>query len=126
MMLMLLIVGTGGFFGTVFRYLLNVLIQKNSLLPSIPLGTLTVNGLGCFLIGFLGGLMEAKQLLNQGLRLLLFIGFLGGFTTYSAFSYETFGFMKSGALLSTLSNVGLHLFLGVGAVWIGTVLSNKI
>ncbi|MBC8278127.1 MAG: fluoride efflux transporter CrcB [FCB group bacterium] len=125
-MLMLLIVGTGGFFGTVFRYLLNVLIQKNSLLPSIPLGTLTVNVLGCFLIGFLGGLMEAKQLLNQGLRLLLFIGFLGGFTTYSAFSYETFGFMKSGALLSTLSNVGLHLFLGVGAVWIGTVLSNKI
>ena len=125
-MLKLLIVGTGGFFGTVFRYLLNVLIQRNSLLPIVPLGTLTVNFLGCFLIGFLGGLMEAKQLLNQELRLLVFAGFLGGFTTYSAFSYETFGFMKSGAMFSTLSNVGLHLFLGVGAVWIGAALSHRI
>ena len=75
--------------------------------------------LGCFLIGLLNGLADSQQLVVSDIRPFLFIGVLGGFTTYSTFGYESFAFLRDGHYPQALLIVGLHLFLGLGAVWIG-------
>ena len=86
---------------------------------SFPYGTLTVNMLGCLIIGLLGGLSESRNLFGTETRGLILVGVLGGFTTFSAFGYETIQLLRDGESLAAFSNVGLHLFLGLTAVWIG-------
>ncbi len=94
--------------------------------PYFPYGTLAVNIIGCFLIGFLSGLSENKQLFNPETRTLIFIGFLGGFTTFSTFGYEVFNFARDGQILSSISNLVLHFVLGIGGVWFGYSMSKLI
>jgi CrcB protein len=123
-MIKLLLVGAGGFFGSVSRYLLSGFVHNLWGKPGFPYGTLVVNVTGCFLIGLLSGLAESKQLFNPETRLLVFIGFLGGFTTFSTFGYEVFSFARDGQLLLSVANILLHLLLGLGAVWVGYSVSN--
>jgi CrcB protein len=78
-----------------------------------------VNVLGCLAIGGLGGLAEYRNLLDPATRLLLFTGFLGGFTTFSAFAYETYFLGREGAWASGAANVLLQVALGLFAVWLG-------
>jgi len=125
-MLKIILVGIGGFFGSAFRYMLSGLIQKIPWLETFPWGTLTVNVLGCFLIGLFGGLAENRQLFSMELRLFLFVGFFGGFTTFSTFGFETFSFMQDGQWLSSLVNVALQIGLGLLAVWAGYISSQLI
>ena len=118
----ILLVGAGGFAGSVLRFLLNREVQQ--LLPAgtaFPYGILFVNVAGCFIIGVLGGLGSAHGMLgpNSGARALLFVGFLGGFTTFSAFGYDTLTLFRDGALMLALANVALQIVLGLGAVWAG-------
>lgn len=115
----LLVVGAGGFLGTCLRFLLNVGVQLA--LPGVhfPLGTLAVNVLGCLAIGFLGGLADLRPILDPHLRLFVFVGVLGGFTTYSAFAYETLSLARDVDLSRALLNVALHIVLGLGAAWLG-------
>ena len=122
----ILLVGAGGFLGSVFRYLLGGLVHR--LFPDalFPYGTLAVNISGCLLIGLLAGLTETRQLLTPELRLFVLVGLLGGFTTFSTFGYETFSFARDGQSLSALANVGLQLFFGIGAVWAGSLLSKLL
>ena len=82
--------------------------------------------IGCLLIGFLSGLTEDRQLFNPELRLLVFIGVLGGFTTFSTFGYEIFTFARDGQILSSFTNLFLHIVLGLGAVWLGFSISKMI
>ena len=118
-MMTVLLVGAGGFIGSVMRYLVGVWVQSWSGNSWIPYGTLTVNVVGCFLIGLIAGLAETRQFLGEGTRALLIVGLLGGFTTFSAFGYETIAMVREGHIAAAAANVGLQVALGLTAVWIG-------
>jgi len=125
-MIKVLLVGTGGFLGSVSRYLMSGLAHRIAGQVNFPVGTLTVNVIGCLAIGLLSGLAESRQLFSPEMRLLIFIGFLGGFTTFSTFGYEIVSFARDGQLMASLANLMLHLVLGLGAVWTGLALSRAI
>ena len=114
-----LFIGFGGFFGAILRYLISGSVYFLIGKVNFPYGTLTVNVLGCLLIGFLSGISETRQIFNPGVRLFLFVGLLGGFTTFSTFGYEVYSFMRDGQLFSSLINILLHLILSLTAVWLG-------
>lgn len=115
----LLLVGTGGFIGSVSRYYLGGWVLHHSGATRFPLATLTVNLLGCLVIGVLAGAAEVGHVLSPGARLLLFTGVLGGFTTFSAFGYETYFLGREHSWAAALLNVGLHVALALPAVWLG-------
>jgi CrcB protein len=125
-MIKLLLVGTGGFLGSVSRYAVSGLVYRIAGNSHFPYGTLAVNVAGCLFIGFLGGLAESRQLFNPEIRLLIFIGFLGGFTTFSTFGYEVFSFARDGQIAASLSNILLHVILGLGATWGGYAISRLV
>ena len=118
-MLLVLLVGIGGFFGAVMRYLVADWMQDLFRAFSLPYGTITVNIAGCLLIGLLAGLSENRNLLSQETRALLLIGVLGGFTTFSAFGYETVELLREGESVAAFSNVAIQVCLGLAAVWVG-------
>ena len=117
------IVGFGGFIGSVCRYLVGGWVHRILNNAWFPFGTLVVNICGCFIIGFLGGLSESRQVFTGETRLFLFIGVLGGFTTFSYFGYETFALAQDGETFAALANVALQVVLGLTAVWLGNVVS---
>jgi CrcB protein len=123
MMREILLVGTGGFLGSVARYATGGLVYRFVRTPLLPWGTLTVNVLGCLAIGLCSGLAESRQLFSPDVRLFLFIGVFGGFTTFSTFGYETFALARDGETMLTAANILLQLVLGLGAVWAGHALS---
>ena len=118
----LLFVGLGGFIGSVGRFVMAGLANRFSPALGFPLGTLTVNVIGCFLIGLIHGLAETRSLLGPDTRVFLFIGVLGGFTTYSTFGFESLTLLKDGAFLRATANILLHIFVGLAAVWAGDTL----
>ena len=120
----LIMVGLGGFTGSVFRYLISGWIQRLSDSPFFPYGTLGVNILGCLLIGLLDGWADNVELFSPPVRLFLLVGLLGGFTTFSTFGYETMALLRDREAPAALLYVGLHLILGFAAVAIGYGLSN--
>ena len=121
-----LLIGSGGFIGSVARYALGGLVYGIIRTPLLPWGTLAVNVLGCLAIGFCGGLAESRQLFSPDGRLFLFIGILGGFTTFSTFGYETFALLRDGDTLRSILNILLQIGLGLGAVWAGHVFSRYV
>ena len=78
-----------------------------------------MNILGCFLIGFITGLVEVRNLLGPEMRMFILIGLLGGFTTFSTFGFETFALLRDGAFVTALANVLVQVIVGLSAVWIG-------
>ncbi len=122
-MINILIVGIGGFIGSVGRYLVGGWVHNSTNITWFPVGTFAVNMCGCFLIGFLGGISESLQVFTPETRLLLFIGVLGGFTTFSSFGYETFTLIRDGEVFAAAANAGLQVILGLGFVWLGNILS---
>lgn len=118
-MTQLLLVGLGGFVGAVTRYLVSGFVHRLLPLSHLPWGTLVVNATGCLAIGALGALAEARGLFAGPTRLLVFIGVLGGFTTYSGFAFETLALTRDGETGPALANVALHLVLCLGAVAAG-------
>ena len=122
-MLLALLVGVGGFFGAILRYLMSSWVQELLGKPYWPYGTLAVNVLGCLVLGFLAGLVEERNAFTPEVRSLLFIGVLGGFTTFSTFGVETSSLLREGALTSAAANVLLQVVLGIGAALMGYYLS---
>jgi CrcB protein len=122
-MLNILFIGLGGFLGSISRYLIVGLVNRVFPFTVFPYGTLVVNVLGCLLIGFTVGLVEIRQMFRPEIRLFLMIGVLGGFTTFSTFSYETFDLARDGETVRAGMNVFLHIATGFGAVWLGNSLS---
>lgn len=119
----ILFVGLGGFAGSVLRYLVSGWVQRLSDTSLFPYGTLSVNVVGCLVIGLLGGWADNTELFNPAVRLFLLLGLLGGFTTYSTFGYETMALLRDRQTTAALGYVGLHLVLGLGAVALGYGLS---
>lgn len=118
-MLEILLVGAGGFVGSVFRYLVSQGVQRAFSEPWLPYGTLGVNVAGCFAIGLLAGLADSRQVLAPEARLVLMVGLLGGFTTYSTFAYDTLALLRNGGIAAAAAYVMLHIVVGVAAVWLG-------
>jgi len=117
-----LLVGLGGFFGAVMRYLVSGWVHR-WVNGSFPYGTLTVNVVGCFLLGYLSGLAETYGLLPTPVRVLILVGFLGAFTTFSTFGLETVALLRDGEMSRALLNIALQVMLGVGAAATGLALS---
>jgi CrcB protein len=117
------LVGIGGFLGGLGRYGLSGLVHRLLPFSGFPYGTLTVNLLGCFAIGALSGFAESRQLFGPEFRVFTLIGVLGGFTTFSAFGYETFAMLRDAEYLRATANVGCHVVLGLTLVWAGYVLT---
>lgn len=115
----LLFVGIGGFIGALLRYLVSGYVQNLSHRIDFPYGTLVVNVAGCFLIGALSQLVELQFEITAELRLLLMVGVLGSFTTYSTFSNETITLLQDHRAALALMNIGMHLVLGLAAVLAG-------
>ena len=119
----LLIVGFGGFIGSVARYLVQKLNNNWSFL-ALPIGTLTVNILGSFIIGLLVGISSKNNTLPHYLQLFLMVGFCGGFTTFSAFTSENMTLIQNGQFLTVILYIGLSVCLGLAAVYTGYLTSN--
>ncbi|MDR0828889.1 MAG: fluoride efflux transporter CrcB [Prevotellaceae bacterium] len=114
-MKLILLIGTGSFFGGICRYLISLAMQGKGL---FPYGTLIVNILGCFLIGLVFSL-AAKLNFSNETKLFLTTGFLGGFTTFSAFSNETFLLLKNAQYFSATAYVLCSVLIGLAATFLG-------
>ena len=125
-MLNVFIVGLGGFIGSALRYLIGGWAQGLSKSLDFPYGTLIVNLIGCFVIGFLGELAEARGVFTSETRLLVFIGLLGGFTTFSSFGNDTLNLARSGQMLNALTNIAVNLIFGLLLVWLGRIVAYLI
>lgn len=95
-MIKFLLIGAGGFIGSVLRYLVSGVVKTLSQGATFPFGTLAVNILGCFCIGFLSELFSARTFIGVDAQTFLLVGILGGFTTYSAFGHDTMNLIRGG------------------------------
>lgn len=117
-----LLVGLGGFLGSILRYGLGGMIARSKAGWTFPLETLVINVAGCLVLGLLAGLSESRGVFTGTSRAFLFIGVLGGFTTFSAFGYETFQLMRDGQWNTAALSTVLQVLLGIGAMWLGHAL----
>jgi fluoride exporter len=113
------LVGLGGFLGSILRYGLGGVVARWKAGWSFPLETLLINVAGCAVLGLLVALTESRGVFSGTTRAFLFIGLLGGFTTFSTFGYETFQLMRDGQWTAAALSTGLQVVLGIGAVWAG-------
>lgn len=122
----LFLAGIGGFLGSALRYAVTGFVQNWTGSIRFPYGTLAVNLVGCILIGFLSQLAETRGVFTAEARTLIFIGLLGGFTTFSAFGNETMNMWRDGDNALALANVAAHVVLCLGAVWLSRALAFQI
>lgn len=124
-MVNLLIIGIGGFLGAVTRYSVAVWIGQRWG-RTFPLGTFAVNISGSLLIGLIMPVLTERFLVNPQWRLFLAVGFLGAYTTFSTFEYETGGLLKDGEWLISGLNVVLSVVAGFAALKLGEVIAKSI
>jgi len=118
-----IIVGLGGFLGSISRYYIYTLEER--IQPQFPWATLFVNVIGCLIAGLLIGWTSKN--LSEYRQVLLFslIGFLGAFTTFSAFSVQTLQLIRANQVLLAVTNIIISVSLGLMSVWLGTRLTGS-
>lgn len=121
----ILIVGTGGFIGSVMRYLVQFFVEKD-LSSTFPWGTFIANIAGSFIIGIVFALAQKGNLLSAEWRLFLAVGICGGFTTFSSFAYNNLTMLKDQAYGQFIWNVGGSLFFSLLAVYLGMILIRTV
>ena len=115
-----LAIATGGAIGSLARHAVNHFVHAQFLAMRFPAGTVLVNVSGCFVIGLLAGLLAADRIaLPLHWREFVFVGLLGGFTTFSTFGLDTFTLARTHAVGYALMNVGAQVVGGLLAVWVG-------
>jgi CrcB protein len=114
----------GGAAGSLARYLASVAIM-NRTGGRFPFGTALVNITGSFLIGLIMTILTERSLVNPNWRLLLVTGFLGGYTTFSSFEWETFGLVRDNEAWLGFLNIAGSVILGYAAVWLGAMLGRR-
>jgi CrcB protein len=113
-------VAIGGALGSMARHAVGVAFSRLMPLRSVPLATMTVNLVGCFAIGLLAGLVAAQRMtLSPALRAFIFVGVLGGFTTFSSFGLDTFTIGHGGRLAAAATNVMVQVAGGLALVAVG-------
>lgn len=117
---LLFLIGIGGFIGAILRYLISGWAQNGA--TTFPLGTLTVNVMGSFILSSILFISEYKGVISEETRIFLTIGLLGAFTTMSTFSYESFRLLESRDFFYLALNVIGTIFLTMFAVYLGKVL----
>ena len=125
MFLKCLYVGIGGSAGAILRYAAGSLVHSAVHSDKFPLGTLAVNVAGCLAFGIGYGVTGGMQNLSEETRAFVFVGLLGGFTTYSSFGFETVHLLRAGNAGTAATYVALSLILGIGAVWLGMLLTGQ-
>jgi len=115
-----MIIGTGGFVGSISRYLIQQLMQEK-FDTGFPIGTMAVNILGSFIIGLVYALSEKGNILSPEWRLFLAVGLCGGFTTFSSLAYESFQMIKLEQFFFVALYMGLSLFIGLIATYLGVI-----
>lgn len=121
-----LVIFIGAGLGGVLRYLMVTGVQQLTGGWAFPIGTFMVNMLGCLVIGFLAQLAESRGVFQSEMKLFLFVGLLGGYTTFSSFGYETIQLLRDGEYLyATLNAVG-QLIVGLLMVWLGMIVARLL
>jgi len=120
-----LMVFVGGGLGAAARYWLSGLVYQR-FGGNFPSGTLAVNIVGCVLIGLMMSALEDRFVLYPSLRIFLTIGILGGFTTFSSFSFETIALLRDGEVLYASANVVLSVMMCLGGTWLGFSLGRML
>ncbi len=120
-----IVLAVAGVLGTLSRYGLGGLVQKYNG-TSFPFGTMIINIIGCFLIGLIMQIALNTDIISPTTRTALTIGFLGAFTTFSTFSYETVKLIEDSALLPAALNIALNVGVGLAATFLGIVLGKAI
>jgi len=118
-------VAIGGALGSVLRYWVSTGVY-GILGRGFPYGTFVVNVVGCLAMGMLFVLLVERVSDNTVLRAGILIGVLGGFTTFSSFSIETFNLIEQGAVLKAAANMAASLFVCLGATWLGVILARQL
>ncbi|MCX7781341.1 MAG: fluoride efflux transporter CrcB [Negativicutes bacterium] len=121
----LLVVALGGGIGATTRYLAATW-AADKLGTGFPYGTLMVNVAGCFLIGLFMDLTTQRFIVSPYWRLLVSVGFLGGLTTFSSYSYETFKLLQEASLSLAVYNILANLVVGFLATWLGIMAARLI
>lgn len=117
-MLEVILVAIGGAIGSTARYLVSTWAATRYG-AEFPYGTLIVNVVGCFIIGVFMTLATERLSISPYWRLLITVGFVGGLTTFSSFSYETIHLLQEADMLRAFYNVGLNILVGFSATWLG-------
>lgn len=112
-------IGAAGFLGALARYGVEGWVSERTK-GSFPFGTLVVNVTGCFLLGLIMALLTGRLGLHPNVQPAVTIGFLGAYTTFSTFAFESMRLAEDGATLSAAINIGASIALGIAAVYAGT------
>jgi len=120
-----ILVFAGGGIGAALRYWLSGVVHER-LGSAFPYGTLAVNILGCFVIGIVMASMQERFLAHPSLRVFLTIGILGGFTTFSSFSYETIAMLKDGEFFYSSVNILASLVCCIAGTWLGVIVGKHM
>jgi fluoride exporter len=120
-----LIVGVGGFAGSIARFWVAAFVGQR-MGTRFPYGTFLINVSGSFLVGFVMTVLTEKTSLSPNWRYLIPIGFIGGYTTFSTFEYETLRAMQDGQFTAGVLNVVLSVIVGFAMVWAGAVAGKAV
>lgn len=120
-----ILIGVAGLAGTVLRYWISELVAKQHG-GTFPWGTLAVNLIGCFAAGVVFFFTEERLFVNETLRMMVLIGLLGGFTTFSAYGLQSFALLRDGQFGLAILNVATSNILGLFLVWIGYALAKSL
>lgn len=120
-----LLIAAGAALGGVFRFWISASVHRY-LPANFPYGTLTVNVLGSFALGFIIFFLDTKKIISPELKIFLTIGFCGGFTTFSTFAFETLNLLKETELFFALINILLNVIATLGAVYLSYLAAKSL